>query len=63
VISKPMVIRLKGVFEDEVNQMLKDFEATSESKNLAPVHLEFEFELAALQAIKIAAEAELGELV
>lgn len=63
VISKPMVIRLKGVFEDEVNKMLEDIQSSSTNKDLAPIILEREYEMAALQAVKIAAEAELSELL
>ena len=64
MISKPLVIRLKGTFEKEANEMLELFRDTKEeSLRLAPLIIERELEQAAIQAVKIAAEAELSQLV
>ena len=63
VITKPIVVRLRGMFAQECNQMIEDYLATQEANNKAPTYLVNEMDLAAVQAVKIAQESELAYLM
>ena len=63
VITKPIVVRLRGMFAGECNQMIEDYLATDGAKSKAPTYLVKEMDMAALQAVKIAQESELAYLM
>ena len=56
VCTKPMVVRLRGMFEPEVNQIIQDFIESEMAQSQAPIHLIKDMDLAVLEAVKIAAE-------
>ena len=62
VISKPLIIRVRGNFENEVEELFKEYQ--SENNNGAnQMYLFKDFDLAVFEAVKVAAEAELGKLM
>ena len=62
VINKPLVIRVRGNFEDEVQELFKEFQSEN-VQGSNQMYLFKDFDLAVFEAVKVAAEAELGKLM
>jgi len=62
IIDKPLVIRIKGVFEKEVTEMMENFLASNENANQS-IWMVKELDKAALKAVRLASESEFEDLI